>query len=267
MHINSADSFMEKKIAQAAIMLRQAQKHAMACQPVREFIGAENIEYAYKIQNTNTNYRLEAGEVIVGKKIGLTSVAVQKQLGVNQPDFGVLFENMRILSTGILPFSGLIQPKAEAEIAFVLKKDLTNEISFESIVKAIDYAVCAIEIVDSRVDNWDIRITDTIADNASSSHFILGTKKVDLNKLDLEACEMKLYKNDQLVSEGNGKACLGNPLNALLWLANKMKEVGMPLKKKEIILSGALGPMTTFEKGDMIKTTIDGLGEVAFYAA
>lgn len=243
----------------------QAQVSKVSINPIRNEIEKQDLQSAYKIQEYNINRQLENGQKIVGKKIGLTSKKVQAQLGVNQPDFGILLDNMQIENDAILPYSELQQPKAEAEIAFILKKDLTESpLTLETVIEAVDYAVAAIEIVGSRIKNWDIQITDTIADNASSSHFVLGKEKVNLNVLDLETCEMQLYKNGNISSEGNGKACLGNPLNAVLWLAQKMKELGQPLQKNEIILSGALGPMVILEKGDQIKASISKLGDVSF---
>lgn len=244
--------------------IRQAEIDRIPCSPIRQFLKDKDVRAAYEIQKINIAHKIQLGQKEVGKKVGLTSEKVQAQLGVNQPDFGMLLNKMQIKNEEIY-FSDLMQPKAEAEIAFVLKNDLTEEnIQMSDVIAAIDYALPAIEIVGSRIENWDIQITDTIADNASSSHFILGKDKVELGKIDLENCEMKLYQNGNLASEGTGKACLGNPLNAVLWLAQKMFELGNPLKKGEVILSGALGPMVELHAGDHIQTEIEGLGEVEF---
>ncbi len=248
-----------------AEILYQAQKTKKACAPIRQYLPKKDIDTAYAIQQINLNRLLKQGRQIVGKKIGLTSKKVQAQLGVQQPDFGVLLDDMQLKNGEILSSSLLMQPKAEAEIAFVLKKDLTtSQITLTELINAIDYAVAAIEIVGSRIKNWDIQITDTIADNASSSHFVLGEKRIQLTQLDLENCRMQLHKNGQLVAEGTGKACLGNPLNAALWLAKKMNSLGNPLQKGEIILSGALGPMVSITTGDRIQAQITGLGSVCF---
>jgi 2-keto-4-pentenoate hydratase len=253
---------MERKIKQAADKLWESGITKVSTSPIRAFIGETDLESAYKVQQININRQLSEGKVIVGKKIGLTSFAVQKQLGVDQPDYGMLLQNTEVKEGETLNFSELIQPKAEAEIAFVMSKDLDGDITMENLIEAIDYATASIEIVGSRVANWDIRITDTIADNASASHFILGSKKVKLKDIDLAKCEMKLLKNDEIASTGSGKACMDNPLNAALWLAQVMAKNGTPLKAGEILLSGALGPMVPIEKGDIFEAQIENLGNV-----
>lgn len=248
-----------------AKIIRQAEENGNPCQPIRSYLREKDVSSAYEIQKINIAHKLQNGQKEVGKKIGLTSEKVQAQLGVNQPDFGILLDRMQIENGEEISFSDLMQPKAEAEIAFVLKEDLIGDhIEMQDVMAAIDYALPAIEIVGSRIENWDIQITDTIADNASSSHFVLGKDKKNLGEVDLENCQMKLFQHAQITSEGVGKACLGNPLNAVLWLAQKMNELGNPLKKGEIILSGALGPMVEIRRNDKIRAVIEGLGEVGF---
>lgn len=250
-------------IENAADILYAAYKNKAQVKAVRELIGAKSIKAAYQVQQINVERELNEGEEVIGKKIGLTSFAVQEQLGVDQPDYGVLYASTKLENGGTVSFEDLIQPKAEAEIAFVVGKDLEGEMTLKNLVDAIDYAVASIEIVGSRVENWDITIADTIADNASASHFVLGDKKVELKDLDLVNCKMKMTKNDDLASEGIGKACMGNPLNAALWLAKVMAENGTPIKKGEILLSGALGPMVIIEQGDTFNAEIEGLGSVS----
>lgn len=255
---------MKSTIEQAAQQLLKAEKTKSPCDPVRALIGAQNVDDAYAVQNVISRQKEENGARTIGKKIGLTSVAVQQQLGVDQPDYGALFDKMQVLEGETISVTELMQPKAEAEIAFVLKKDLTTgNFSLTEIEEAIDYAVAAIEIVGSRIKNWDIRIADTIADNASASHFVLGTVRKKLSEIDVVGATMQLTKNEVLVSEGTGAACLGSPLIATQWLANKMVEMGTPLQKGDIVLSGALGPMTAVEAGDLLKAKIEGLGEVS----
>ena len=251
-------------IEAAAARLRDAQTQGVPCEPVRTLIGDTDIAAAYQVQQINNALRLAEGGVVVGQKIGLTSLAVQKQLGVDQPDFGLLFADTEVKNGGGVRASEILQPKAEAEIAFVMKHDLPGEITLESAKAAIDYAVGAIEIVGSRVLNWDIRITDTVADNASASHFVLGDVRQDVNELDLAAVKMQLKKNGEVVSEGMGAACMGNPLFALVWLAQTFADLGTPLKAGDIVLSGALGPMCAGEAGDTFVAEIDGFGAVAF---
>lgn len=251
---------------QAAARLRTAEQSKIPGAPIRSLIGDTSVEEAYAVQFINTDLRVQQGARIVGKKIGLTSKKVQAQLGVDQPDFGVLFDDMQVKSGGTLPFADLMQPKAEAEIAFVLKKDLPQaDCTLEEVAGAIDYGVAAIEIVGSRIAHWDIKITDTIADNAAASHFVLGTVQKSLEDIDLVGCEMQLFQNDVLVSEGSGAACLGSPLVAAHWLAQKMASLKLPLQAGDIILSGALGPMVTLRPGDRLLATVEGLGEVGVF--
>ena len=249
-------------INQAAQELWNAQKAQKMIPPVRELITATDIDAAYAVQQINIQHRIDQGEKVVGKKIGLTSFAVQKQLGVDQPDYGILFESMQIKNGGKLSYADLMQPKAEAEIAFMIGKDLDGDIDITDLIDAIEYVSASIEIVGSRVENWDIRITDTIADNASASHFVLGKNKVHIDELDLPNCTMSMTKNGEIASEGIGSACMDNPLNAALWLARIMAKNGTPLRAGEILLSGALGPMVPIEKGDHFEASIQGLGSV-----
>ena len=250
-----------QNIERAADLLWDAANNKVSVDPVRTLIGENDIEAAYAVQKINTERRLARGEKRIGTKIGLTSFAVQEQLGVDQPDFGILYDSGNI-ADGKISASELMQGKAEAEIAFVLSKDLDKEVEMPELIEAIDHALISIEVVGSRVKDWNIRITDTIADNASASHYVLGNDKVDISDLDLSSCQMKLYKNGELASEGSGKACMDNPLNAALWLANFLTKRGEILRKGECILSGALGPMVNIESGDKIKAEISNFGEI-----
>jgi 2-keto-4-pentenoate hydratase len=252
------------KITDAADQLQKASLTGEYCKPIREYIGIEDLEAAYLIQDINTKNREESGARIVGSKIGLTSIEVQKQLGVNQPDFGVLFHDMEVGNGLEMDFNLLMQPKVEAEIAFVLKSDLDSpHLGTVDVLSAIDYALAAIEIVGSRIGNWDIKITDTIADNASASHFVLGHQPINLENLDLVNCTMEMSVNGDKVSEGKGADCMGSPINAVLWLAKTFAKLGRPLKAGDIILSGALGPMAVVNPGDEVITSISGLGSVS----
>jgi 2-keto-4-pentenoate hydratase len=198
-----------------------------------------------------------------GRKIGLTAKSVQRQLGVDQPDFGMLFDHMSVADGESVPIRTLIAPKCEAEVAFVLGDDLDCECpTTVDALAAIDYALPAIEIVDSRIANWDIGIVDTIADNASSGLFVLGSRPVAVEDLDLRLCGMSLQKNGTGVSYGAGAAGLGSPLTALLWLARTMHASGRPLQAGDVVLSGALGPMVAAAAGDLFEARIGGLGSV-----
>ena len=254
---------INRNVETAAKRLREAAVKRIVCDPVRNLIGTTDLEKAYAVQEINTALRIAQGAKIVGSKIGLTSLAVQKQLGVGQPDFGMLWNDKEVSNGGEISMSELMQPKAEAEIAFVLGKDLTSDkLTSIDILSAVDYALTSIEIVGSRIKDWNIKITDTIADNASASHWVVGHKPVKLENIDLLNCKMVMENNDKKVSEGIGKNCLGSPVNAMLWLARKMVAMGRPMQAGDVILTGALGPMVSAKAGDDFRVTIEGLSEV-----
>lgn len=252
------------EIENIANKIWQAQESKIPIEPIRVLIGDSNIDLAYQIQQFNVNRVLDSGGVRVGAKIGLTSFSVQQQLGVDQPDFGILFKHTEIPNDGKIQTTEILQPKAEAEIAFILNNDITEKITETTQLFPFIETICAsIEIVGSRIENWNIRITDTVADNASASHFVLSDQRIKSKGFDFEGCEMSLFKNGELVSEGKGSACLGNPLNAVQWLANTMIDFGTPLKSGDVILSGALGPMVNVISGDVVRAQVSGLGEVS----
>lgn len=247
-----------------AAKLRQAQVTKTTMAPLRDEIGEHNEEMAYAIQNINTNHRLVDGARIIGKKIGLTSIKVQEQFGISTPDFGMLFDDMEVLNGLSLPISETMQPKVEGELAFVLGASLdTDNLTIIDIINAIDYVLPSIEIVGSRIENWNIRITDTVADNASASHYVLGHTPKMLDDIDIVNCKMNMTINGALKSSGTGKDCMGSPLNAVLWLARKMQSVGQPLQAGELILSGSLGPMAVVDAGDHVEAEFEGLGTVS----
>lgn len=255
---------INRNVIAAAKRLREAADKGITCEPVRNLIGTTDLEKAYQVQEINTALRIAGGARVIGRKIGLTSLSVQKQLGVDQPDFGMLWNDKEIWNGGEMSMKSLMQPKAEAEIAFVLGKDLTGDrLTSVEVLSAIEYALASIEIVGSRIENWDIKITDTIADNASASHWVVGHQPVKLENVDLINCKMVMENNGKKVSEGVGKACLGSPINAVLWLAQKMQQIGKPMKAGDLILSGALGPMVSVKAGDNFRVLIEGLGEVS----
>lgn len=243
--------------------LRRAEASRQTIAPVRGEIALDDTATAYAVQQRNVDARVANGERIVGRKIGLTSLAVQKQLGVDQPDFGALFASMAYGDAQPMPLASLIQPKVEAEIALVLERDLTHEKhTFADILRASAYAVAAVEVVDSRIEQWNIRFVDTVADNASSALFVLGSRPVKLSDVDLSACAMTLSRDGEVLSRGNGAACLGNPLNAAVWLADRMAQLGTPLRAGDIVLTGALGPMVPVTQAGTFDTEIEGLGSV-----
>ncbi|VVE69359.1 2-keto-4-pentenoate hydratase [Pandoraea captiosa] len=257
------DAATQARLQQAADALLEAERSRRFIAPLRETFAPLTIDDAYAIQRINTERRLAAGRRIVGCKIGLTSVAVQKQLGVDQPDFGMLFDDMGYGDGEPIPASILTQPKIEAEIAFVFGRDLNVDNPGQlDVLNAIEYALPALEIVGSRVADWNIRITDTIADNASSSAYVLGNTPKKLSEFDVRMCGMVLERRGEPVSVGAGAACLGSPINAVVWLARTMAAVGTPLKAGDLVLSGALGPMAAVTPGDIFETRINGLGSV-----
>lgn len=251
-------------VAEAIERLERAAIAGEPCAPVRDLLGVADLNAAYAVQRGVADRRAAAGARVVGRKIGLTSPAVQKQLGVDQPDFGVLFDDMQVLDGQAVPVGTLLQPRVEAEVAFVLGADLTGEgLDLETVRAGVDHAVAAIEIVDSRIAAWDIRITDTIADNGSSGLFVLGEQKVSLEDFEPVEVTMQMHADGAVVSEGNGAACLGDPLAALLWLARTAQELGDPLLAGQVILSGALGPMHSVTGATSVVAEISSLGTVS----
>ena len=244
--------------------LYQAEQNRTAIAPIRALLGDHaTVDTAYAIQDVNTERALSQGRRLIGRKIGLTSLAVQKQLGVDSPDFGMLFDDMCYHDGEMIDIDQLIQPKVEAEIALVLKADLKQDKhSFTDIINATDYALAAIEVVDSRIENWKISLFDTVADNASSAALVLGSQKVELANVDLVNCRMQMTRSGETVSEGQGKACLENPLNAAVWLADEMVKRGRPLLAGDIVLTGALGPMVVVNAGEEYIVEIEGFGKV-----
>lgn len=236
-----------------------------AIAPLRDILEPTDVDGAYAVQAINTRHWESEGRRIVGRKVGLTAKAVQQQLGVGQPDFGVLFDDMQIADGGILKTSQALQPKAEAEVAIILGADIDGDkIDRQQVAAAVAEVTAAIEIVDSRIADWKITFADTVADNGSSAMFVLGDTKKPLDGLDLWTCGMAMEVNDEVVSLGAGVACLGHPLNAATWLARTLAERGEPLRKGDIVLTGALGPMFAINPGDHVRASIGGLGTVSF---
>ncbi|MFZ2123000.1 MAG: 2-oxopent-4-enoate hydratase [Rhodoferax sp.] len=219
------------------------------------------IENAYHIQQRMLSRRIQAGERVVGKKIGVTSAAVMNMLGVYQPDFGYLLDGMIYNEGQSIDISTLIQPKAEGEIAFILKKDLMGPgISNADVLAATECVMPCFEIVDSRIRDWKIKIQDTVADNASCGVFVLGDRAVDPRRIDLSTCGMVLEKNGDIIGTGAGAAALGSPVNAVTWLVNTLGRLGIGMKAGEVILSGALAAMSPARVGDNFRVSIGGMG-------
>lgn len=251
----------QSAVAAASARLRTATLLQEPCAPVRDLIGDGDVADGYAVQQLGIAARLAEGARVVGRKIGLTSPAVQAQLGVHQPDFGVLLHDMEVPNGGTAPMERLLQPKVEAEIAFVLRSDV-DVVDPERVRDAVDYAVAALEIVDSRIAGWDISFLDTVADNASSGLYVLGEQRVTLEEFEPATATMEMSLNGQVASTGTGAACLGDPLAALAWLARTARDLGDPLRPGQVVLSGALGPMAPVGAGDHVRADISGLGSV-----
>ena len=259
-----ASSTLDTGAAQALRLLTEARARHRSRPPVRDLLPAGDIDAAYAVQDAWIRDSTAAGARIVGRKIGLTNPAVQAQLGVDQPDFGVLLDSMESPDGACVDITRTLQPRIEAEIAFVLGEDLSAATIGEAeVAAATAFVVAALGVVDSRIADWDIGIVDTVADNASSGLFVLGAPRRELGGLDLAGCTMTMWRGRQVVSEGTGAACMGNPLAAVAWLARTALHYGRPLRAGEVVLSGALGPMVPVAPGDGFRAEISGLGEVS----
>jgi 2-keto-4-pentenoate hydratase len=249
-------------IAAFADELFRAERERGAVPPLSQRDPSLTVDDAYRIQLVNIKRAVEMGHVISGKKIGLTSPGIQKQLGVNEPDYGHLFAAMEC-KDGKVNAAALLQPKIEGELAFVLRADLSGgKVTREDVLAATDYVVAAFEIVDSRVADWKIKLVDTVADNASSGRYILGNVKLGVNDVDLPEVTMKLYKNGNPAGEGTGKAVLGDPCVSVAWLANRLWGYGVTLKAGEVVLSGAFSAAPEAAKGDVFTAEFSSFGTV-----
>jgi 2-keto-4-pentenoate hydratase len=247
----------------AAERLIEAALTRRPCRPVRELLPDGGLDDGYAVQRI-VHERTSAERRRVGRKVGLTSPAVQRQMQVDTPDFGVLYADMAYGDAEPIPAGVLLQPRVEAEVAFVLGEDLPERpVTGPEVLRAVAFVLPAIEVVDSRIVDWDISIFDTVADNASSGVFVTGGAPRSLLDVgDLRSSEMELVVDGEVVSAGSGDACLGHPLNAVVWLANVVAERGDPLRAGELVLSGSLGPLVPVRPGRTYEATITGLGSV-----
>jgi 2-keto-4-pentenoate hydratase len=251
-------------IEEAAARLREADATGRPIPPVRDLLGTRtDIDAAYAVQQINTERWTAMGRRVSGRKIGVTSRAVQQQVGVDQPDFGTLFTDTEYGDGIELEAARLIQPRAEAEVALVLDRDLASAPhGFAQVVRAVAFALPAIEVVDSRIERWDISIVDTVADNASCGMYVVGSRPVPLSAFDARTVPMRMTLDGAEVSSGVGAACLGNPIHAARWLADTMCRRGIPLRAGDVIMTGALGPMVPFGPGQELVAEFGDLGTV-----
>ena len=255
---------MAEEHERAADRLIQASRSRTPCPPIRDLFDGGTLDDGYAVQQLVAAQTSE-GRRLVGRKIGLTSPVVQRQMGVDTPDFGLLYADMAYGDAQPVSLSTLLQPRVEAEVAFVLGRDLAEHpVTAADAVRAVDFAVAAIEVVDSRIEGWDISIVDTVGDNASSGAYVLGAAPRSLRDVpDLRGCAMRLTCDGDEVATGTGAACLGHPINALTWLANAVAARGAPLRAGEVVLSGSLGALVPVRgAGATYEAVIDGLGSV-----
>jgi 2-keto-4-pentenoate hydratase len=255
---------MNLLIEKAAKDLLAAERRVQSIPPLTELYPDLNVEDAYKIQLAIIENKLHEGSRVIGKKVGLTSLAMQQMLGVNEPDYGHLLDDMKIKDGGRIDISQFVSPKIEAEIGFILGEDLKGpNITFVDVLMATKYVVPALEIIDSRIEDWNIKLIDTVADNGSSARVVTGKAFAEIDGIDLRTVGMVFYKNGEMAATGSGAAALGHPAHAIAWLANKLSEFDIPLKAGELILPGALTKAFPVMKGDHFSAQFGSLGSVS----
>ncbi|HEY4222010.1 MAG TPA: fumarylacetoacetate hydrolase family protein [Myxococcota bacterium] len=250
--------------------LRIAESNRLAIDKLTDMAPSMTVADAYAVQNVTLLHRREKGlhgkaARLVGRKVGITSKAVQEWLQVSEPDFGFLLDDMEVKDGGTCARKDLVQPRIEGEIAFVLKRELpgcfqVGGVTNSDVVAATDFVLPALEIIDSRIKDWKITYRDTVADNASSARYVVGTQRTALEGVDLVLAGMALKKNGRVASTGAGAACLGNPVTAVAWLANTLCHLGSPLRPGDLVLSGALGPVLDVSAGDFFELDVAHIG-------
>lgn len=257
-------SLNQKSIETYGVQLHQSLISRLPIDPITDSESLFSIEDAYKIQMQMISHRINNGDRVVGKKIGLTSKIVMQMLGVDQPDFGHLLGSMAFNESNPISITNFIAPKAEAEVAFMLGRDLTGPgITAADVLRATEFVLPCFEIVDSRIKNWKIKIQDTIADNASSGAFVLGGVKRKPQDLDLALAGMVLEKNGEIIHTSTGASVQGSPVNSVIWLANTLGRLGISLHAGEIILSGSQSPLVPVIAGDFLRCSVGGLGSAS----
>jgi len=252
------------EIEQVSSALIEAEKTCKPIEPLTDQFADVSYEDAYAVQLKTFDTKVKAGAVIVGKKIGLTSRAMQDQFGIREPDYGMIVDKMVAREGQPIPMSSLILPRIEPEIAFLLKDDLKGPgINAANVLDATEGVLPAFEVIDSRYRDWKITVKDSISDNASAAIMILGGKLTPVKDLDMRLLGMVLEHNGEVVSTGAGAAVLGNPAESVAWLANKLTEYGITLKKGEFVMSGSLVSAVKVEAGSFLRATFDHLGPVS----
>lgn len=250
-------------VQEAATRLIEAEVTKQVIEPLTVSYPGITVDEAYHTQLEIIRRKVENGGIIVGKKIGATSKAIQNMFGVNQPDYGHLLADMMFIEGETISLENYIQPKVEFEIAFILKKDLKGpNVSIVDVIDATNYIVPAIEVIDSRIEDWKIKFEDTVADNGSSASAIIGGKPTKLEGIDLTRIGMVAYQNGEMIDTGAGAAVLGNPLRSVAWLANSLSKYGVSLNAGEIILSGALTRAVEVKKNDTFTAEFAHIGSV-----
>lgn len=254
---------MEQKKVHYAKELLEAETSVKEIEAFTDRNESITVEDAYYIQLETVKLKEAQGRSVIGKKVGLTSKAMQKMLQVDEPDYGHLFDDMKVESGDVVDTKTMIAPRIEAEIGFMLKDDLVGpNITFLDVIMATDYVVPTLEIIDSRIADWKIKLIDTVADNGSSAKVVIGDGKKNLESIHLRTNGMILKKNEEIVATGSGAAALGHPAEAIAWLANKLSDFNITLQKGELILPGALSGALNVEAGDTIKADFGTLGVV-----
>lgn len=255
---------MSSQIEKIAKELLEAERSKHAIAPLTQQYSELNVTDAYQIQLEVMKKKLSEGRRVIGKKVGLTSLAMQKMLGVDEPDYGHLLDDMRVQDGGKVKVSDMLSPKIEAEVGFILGEDLSGpNVTYLDVLMATKYIVPTLEIIDSRIADWKIKLIDTVADNGSSAKVVVGNKLSKVDGVDLRSLGMVLYNNGELVSTGSGAAALGHPAHAVAWLANKLHEFDISLKAGELILPGALCAALAVKEGDTISAHFGPLGSVS----
>lgn len=261
-------NFTTELIEQLAAELVRCEDNATMVPPLTERYPDITVPTAYEIQMAAIGMRVQRGEKIVGKKIGLTSEKIREQIGVHEPDYGMLMNTAMMMDNDVIRLSQLIAPRGEAEIAFVLKEDLAGpDVTIADVYRATEGVIPAFELVDSRMKDWKIKIQDTVADNASCARVVLGTKMSKISDVDLRHVGLVLRKNGRIIDTAAGAAVMGHPAHAVAWLANKLHQYGITLKKGEIIISGSLTPVFSIAAGDHVEASFGELGTVSLRVA